>query len=67
MIDNLLNILKEGNNNLLYKIDDKMITYRECYERVLKLSNNLKKQGSSPVIIYGDKSINTVISILSNC
>ena len=65
MIDNLLNILKEGNNNLLYKIDDKMITYRECYERVLKLSNNLKKQGNSPIIIYGDKSINTVISILS--
>ncbi len=65
MIDNLLNILKKGNNNLFYKIDEEMITYKECYERVLKLSNNLKKQGSSPIIIYGDKSVDTVISILS--
>jgi len=65
MIDNLLNILKNGNNNLFYKINDEDITYKECYEKVLELSNNLKKQGNSPVIIYGDKSINTVISILS--
>ena len=65
MLDNLLEVLYEGNDNLFYKIGDTSITYRKCYEMVLELSNNLKKQGNSPIIIYGDKSINTVVSILS--
>lgn len=65
MLDNLLEILYNGKDHLFYKINDESVTYRKCYEKVLELSNNLKKQGNSPVIIYGDKSINTVISILS--
>ncbi|MBQ8192728.1 MAG: AMP-binding protein [Bacilli bacterium] len=65
MLDNLLDVLYNGDNNLFYKLDNEEITYRESYNRVLRLSNNLKKQGNSPIIIYGDKSVNTVIAILS--
>ena len=65
MLNNLLEVLRQGNNTLFYKINDEEITYQECYEKVLELSNNLKKQGNGSVIIYGDKSINTVIAILS--
>ena len=65
MLDNLLDILYNGGNNIIYKINDDSISYRECYDKVLELSNNLKKEGSSPIIIFGDKSINTFIAILS--
>lgn len=65
MLENLLDILYNGGNNIIYKINDDSISYRECYDKVLELSNNLKKQGSSPIIIFGDKSINTFIAILS--
>ena len=65
MLDSLLEILKNGNDKVLYKINNKSITYNECYKRVLELSDNLRKQGSSPVVLYGHKSINQFVSILS--
>ena len=65
MLNNLLFILKEGKDKILYKINNETITYKETYYKVLSLSNALKKQGNSPIIIYGHKSINQFISILS--
>lgn len=65
MLDKLLETLKNGKDKILYKIKNESITYNECYKRVLELSENLTKQGSSPVILYGEKSINQFISILS--
>ena len=65
MLDNLLNILMNGKDKLFYKINDKKITYIECYKEVIELSNILKRQGNLPVILYGHKSINQVISILA--
>ena len=64
-LDNLLNVLKQGKNKILYKIDNQTITYKEAYKEVLTLSNSLSKQGNSPVILYGHKSIDEFISILS--
>lgn len=65
MLDNLLEVLKQGKNKIIYKINDTSITYYECYQKVLELSNNLKIQGNSSVIVYGHKSINQFISILA--
>lgn len=65
MLDNLLEILKNGRDKILYKINDDTITYEECYEKVLELANNLEKQGCSPVILYGHKSINQFVSIFA--
>ena len=65
MLNNILYILKEGKDKILYKINNETITYEEAYQEVLTLSNNLKKQGTSPIIVYGHKSINQFISILS--
>jgi D-alanine--poly(phosphoribitol) ligase subunit 1 len=65
MLDNLLNILREGKNKVIYKINDDTITYEECYERVLELANNLKKQGISSVVVYGHKSIDQFVSVLA--
>lgn len=65
MLNNLLNILKCGKSKILYKINDEEITYEEAYYKVLELSNNLKKINTKNVIVYGHKSINQFISILS--
>ena len=65
MLNNLLNILKNGKNKILYKINNDSLTYEEAYKKVLLLSNNLKKQGNSSIIIYGHKNIDEFISILS--
>lgn len=65
MLNNLLTILKNGKDKIIYQINTESITYYECYQRVLELSENLKKQGTSSVIIYGHKSINQFISILA--
>ena len=65
MLENLLEILKNGQDKILYKINNEYITYYQAYVNVLELSDNLKKQGNSPVILYGQKSINQFISILA--
>lgn len=65
MLDKLLDILYNGADRLFYKINDDNLSYRECYDKVKILSSNLRKQSDCPVVIYGDKSINTIISILA--
>ena len=65
MLDKILDVLKNGNNNILYKIGNKEITYIEAFNKVVLIANNLKKQGNAPVILYGHKSINQFISILA--
>ena len=41
MLNNLLNILKNGKDKILYKINDEIITYEEAYNKILILKNNL--------------------------
>ena len=53
------------NKKVLYKINNQQITYKEAYNQVSILSKNLKKQGDSPIILYGHKSISQFISILA--
>ena len=65
MLNNLLTVLKNGKDKILYQIDNEKITYLESYYKVKKLSESLKKQGNSPIILYGHKSINQFISILA--
>ena len=48
-----------------YTIDNNKITYKELYDKVKEYGEYLKREGNSPIIIYGHKSINTFISILS--
>ena len=65
MIDNLLQILKDGKENILYEINNETITYEEAYHRVIEISDSLKQEGNSPVILYGHKSIEQFAGILS--
>ena len=65
MLEELLNRLQEEKNKIFYQINEESITYQECYQKVVELSNNLKQQGTEPIIVYGHKSISQVISILA--
>lgn len=61
----ILDILKNTGEKTLYQINDEKITYKECYKRVIELAGNLIKQGTSPVVVYGHKSIDQFISIIA--
>lgn len=65
MLDSILNVFKNNGNQIFYKINDNYITYEEVYSKVNIIADNLKKQGNQPVILYGSKSINQVISIIA--
>lgn len=65
MLDKLLECLKNGKDKVFYCFGEEYITYQDFYEKVIELSNNLRKQGNLPVILYGGKSIDQVLSIIS--
>ena len=65
MIEKLQEAFIKYSDRVAYKNDKKILTYKELYELSLKYSKLLKKQGSSPVIIYGHKEKEFIISIIS--
>lgn len=65
MINKIKQIVKEYPNKIAYKINNEHITYEKLWNRAYEYAQFLKKEGTSPVIIYGHKEINTVISILA--
>lgn len=65
MIDKIRRHALSHPNSIAYKIGHHSITYSELFDKASIYADLLKKQGSSPVIIYGKKSLDTVISILA--
>ena len=55
--------LNSYGNKVFYTINDEVITYKDLYERALSLSLYLQND-SCPVIVYGHKSIEMIISII---
>ena len=53
-------------NKIAYKINNDFITYKDLWDKAEYYSQLLKRQGTTPIIIYGNKSINVVISILAS-
>lgn len=65
MINRIKKVVELNPNKIAYKVNNESITYNELWNQAYKYALYLKKQGTSPVIIYGHKSINIVISILA--
>ena len=65
MLDKIRRHALSHPNSIAYKIGHHSITYSELFNKASIYADLLKKQGSSPVIIYGKKSLDTVISILA--
>ena len=65
MIDKLISIFESNNKLIAYVNGNESITYNELLVRANYYANLLKRQGSEPVIIYGNKSINMLISMIA--
>ncbi len=65
MLNKIKNIVDRYPTRIAYQVNDESITYEELWNRASFYAHLLKRQGVSPVIIYGDKDINVVISILA--
>lgn len=59
------NIATKYPENIAYQVNEKNITYKDLWAKATYYGEILKSQGSDPVIIYGDKSLDVVIAILS--
>ncbi len=65
MLKKIERIVKQNPNKIAYIVNDESITYKELWDSANKYSKLLKKQGTSPVIVYGHKSVDAIVSILA--
>ena len=65
IINRIEEIAKKNVNKIAYKIDNESITYSGLLNKINDYSLILSKNGISPVILYGDKSINYFVLMLS--
>ena len=65
MINQIRDVVQKNPNRVAYIVKDQSITYQELWDKAILYSGYLKRQGDGPVIIYGHKEIDVVISILS--
>lgn len=65
MLEKIYSSVLNCPNKIAYVINNESITYKQLWDTSLKYSDYLKRQGTSPVIIYGNKEIDMIISILS--
>lgn len=65
MINKIKRVVEQNPNKIAYKVNNKCITYKELWESAYNYAELLKRQGTFPVIIYGHKNINVIISILA--
>ena len=65
MINKIKKIASLSPNKIAYKVNNDCITYKELWDSAREYAQLLKRQGTSPVIIYGNKNISVIISILA--
>ena len=65
MINKIKKVVEKNPNKKAYIVNNDYITYKELWDKANECADYLTKQGSSPVIIYGHKELNVIISILS--
>ena len=65
MLEKIKRIVNENPSKLAYTVNEKSINYDELWTLSSNYAKLLSKEGNSPVIIYGSKDIDVIISILS--
>lgn len=65
MINRIKNVVENNSTKIAYRVNKECINYEELWSCACYYAQLLKKQGTSPVIIYGHKNISVIISILS--
>lgn len=57
--------VKESPDKVCYKDNDRIITYEDLWHKAEFYADLLRRQGTSPVLVYGHKSPKVIIAILS--
>lgn len=65
MIERLLGTLEAGGEKPCYKIGNETLTYYACYVQVRSLAAALRRNGSGPVLVYGEKGVGQFVAILA--
>ncbi|MBQ4267112.1 MAG: hypothetical protein IJB93_02865, partial [Clostridia bacterium] len=65
MFEHFKRICNSVGDRIAYVGSNGEITYYELYNKVCIYSELLKKQGTSPVVIYGHKETDYVIAVFS--
>ena len=65
MINRIKRVAEQNPNKIAYKVNNECITYKELWSCAYNYAQLLKRQGTSPIVIYGHKNISVVISILA--
>ena len=65
MIEKIKKQIELNKDKKAYISGNEAITYQELWEQANHYSRLLKKQGKSPVILYGDNSLIFIVAILS--
>ncbi len=65
IIDKIRNISLNEPNKTAYVVGKDKITYKYLYQKANTYASYLKKQDSKPIILYGDKEIEMIISIIA--
>ena len=61
----LQEVAEKNPNKIAFNIKNNSITYKELFDKATYYSTLLKREGNSPVIIYGDKSVEKYIAIFA--
>lgn len=64
-LNNFIKIVENNKSKIAYKVNNDSITYYELWNKSNELAKSLKAEGTSPILIYGHKSINMFISIIA--
>jgi len=65
MLQKIKKQVEKNQNKIFYKIGKDSITYKDLWEKAKIYADCLKRQGTTPVIIYGNKELYVVISIIA--
>ena len=65
IVKKIKEVVNNNSKKIAYIIEDNSITYEELFNKASTYADYLKRQDSSPVIIYGEKSIDYYIAMIS--
>jgi Non-ribosomal peptide synthetase modules and related proteins len=65
MLQKIEEIARKYPKRIAYIINNQEISYKDLWNEAEKHALNLRKQGTTPVLLYGHKSVSMIISILS--
>lgn len=64
-LHNIIRVCKAFPDRIACEGNGETLTYGELYRRAVEAADLLNRQGSAPVILYGKKSVRTVIAVLA--